>query len=229
MNIRGFYGVLYIAADWMFRLASVNLLWILCNFPVVFFALGLLIVETTEELIPLGIMIVLLLPFFFFPASTAMVNIIKQWVIDEKDINVLKPFFQSYRKYYLKSFFGGIFITIFWLIFVIDYIYFFDRLIVMNYVLYFLLIMLIVYTIYFFSSVQYYSEESIGKILNENLRQTIRKPLVSFIVAVLSLLAIYISFNLLTFLIPLLMGSFIALISCLSYRFTRDEVKKVNE
>src|SRR5690625_5010743 len=112
MSTRGFFGVLYIVADWLFRLASVNLLGIGCNLPLIFFALGFLLVESAGELMQIAIIDLVLLPFTFFPASTAMVNIVKQLIIDQNDTDLVKPFFRAYRKFYRQSVGGGVFITI---------------------------------------------------------------------------------------------------------------------
>lgn len=223
MRIRGIFGILYIASEWLVRLASVNLMWIIFNIPLIFISLGFYTAETFDEIIQIAVLAIIILPFTFFPATSAMTDIVKQWVIDQNDTKLIKPYWTAYKKYYWKSFLGGIIITIIWLIFILDYALLAEKLIVLQYILYFIFVMLLVFTIYFFSTINYIHDKKLRAILKTTLIQTIRKPFLSFAIAVLSLLIIFISFQLLTFLIPLLVGSFIALISCLSYSYTRNE------
>lgn len=220
MRIKGVFGILYIATEWLTRLAMVNLLWIGLNLPIVLIALNIYMIHTVEELFQIIVVIALLTPFLFFPASTAMAALIKEWVIDSKDINIMKPFFTAYKKYYMKSMLGGIIITVLWAILAVDFYYFSQSFPIVKYILYFLFVFLFVFTLYFFSSLTYDMDLKLRDLLKVVLISTISRPFLSFALAIISMIAVYICFNILTFLIPLLVGSFISLISCLAFHYT---------
>lgn len=229
MQMRGFIGVLYIVAEWLMRIAVANLLWCIVNIPIIYIALSLFLVEMIGELVQVGILITILLPFFFFPASTALVDLFYQWVIQKKDISIIRPFLQSLKNYYVKSMLGGIVLTVIWLIFIVDFYYFArSGLVIVEYFLYLLMIFLIVVTLYFFSVIVHSKEKKVFVILKQALISTISRPFLSFALAVISMIAVYISVNILTFLLPLFLGSFIALISCLAFHYTLH-VKKEEE
>lgn len=222
MQMKGVFKVLYITTEWLTRLAITNLLWILLNTPIIFVYLNIYLVKSHGEKIGLMVLIALLVPFIFFPATSAMVKLIKNWIIERQDTNIFKPFFKAYRTYYLKSMSGGFIITIIWILLIIDFYYLPQLLFIMEYILYFLFILLLIFTLYFFSSLTYQPFSSLQVILKTALINTIRKPFLSFFIAVISMIAVFISFNILTFLIPLLVGSFIALISCLSFYYVLE-------
>lgn len=98
-----------------------NLIWLLFNFPIVYLILSMVFSKTTEELyIYLGI-IVVLLPFIFFPATTAMFGVVRSWIIGKDQGRFLYSYWKYYKQNYFRSFFGGIMYTALWLLWIVNY------------------------------------------------------------------------------------------------------------
>lgn len=78
MQFGGLSGGLYRIGNWIIRLFILNLLWI-------FFSLfGLLI-------------------FGLFPATIAMYTVVRKWIRENKDMPMLRTFWDSYRTNFLKA------------------------------------------------------------------------------------------------------------------------------
>ncbi|MEY2191128.1 YesL family protein [Neobacillus sp. BF23-41] len=72
--MRGFYSI----SEWIMKFAYVNILWI--SFSLLGF-----------------------IAFGFFPATTAMFTVVRKWVLKQSDIPVLKTFWFTYKKEFVKS------------------------------------------------------------------------------------------------------------------------------
>lgn len=84
--------------EWVTRLVFLNLLWI-------FFSL-------------LGLVL-----FGFFPATAALFAVVRRWALGDMDIPVLKTFWASYKKEFIKSNLLGLLIIISGIVLVIDYLF----------------------------------------------------------------------------------------------------------
>lgn len=78
MQFGGVAGGLYRVGNWIIRLFTLNLLWIF------FSLLGLLI-------------------FGLFPATVAMYTVVRKWIKGNKDIPILRTFWDSYRTNFSKA------------------------------------------------------------------------------------------------------------------------------
>lgn len=78
---------IYSIAEWIYRLAFVNLLWIL------FTLLGLVV-------------------FGLFPATMSMFSVIRKWVLGEPDPQIFRTFLKHYKRDFFKSNFIGLNVTI---------------------------------------------------------------------------------------------------------------------
>lgn len=78
MQFGGIAGGLYQIGTWIIRIFTLNLLWIF------FSLLGLLI-------------------FGLFPATIAMYTVVRKWIKGNKDIPILRNFWDSYRTNFLKA------------------------------------------------------------------------------------------------------------------------------
>lgn len=86
--MKGMFGVFYKIADWVMRLAYVNILWI------AFTLLGLIV-------------------FGFFPATAGMFSVVRKWLNKEEDVPVFKTFWDTYRSEFIKvNLFGLMFFII---------------------------------------------------------------------------------------------------------------------
>lgn len=208
-------GKLYNLSEWLIRYLKVNLLWFIFNIPIVFLLLNLLIVKSTNEIISISIVIFALLPFLFFPATTSLFAVIRECFKNSEDIPIVRSFLIFYKENYVRSMTGGLVIGVIWIIFIVDYYYF--TVYVSELFFYFFILLftlLISFTLHFFS-VTVHFESKLFKALKNSILVTIASPILSILLGVLTVLFVYLSFNYITFIIPLFMGS---LISIVSYR-----------
>jgi uncharacterized membrane protein YesL len=107
------------------RLAVINLLWIACSLPFIIMTIPVLFApegstQSTMDLLKQGlIMLAIIAPFTFIPASSAMFSVARKWVMGDEDVPLFKTFFRSYKQNYLQSMLGGfIFVIIAVILFV---------------------------------------------------------------------------------------------------------------
>src|SRR5690625_1946818 len=91
-------GGFYTLANWIMRLAYVNILWI------AFSLVGIII---------LG----------FFPATIGMFTVIRKWIQGDGDIPIFTTFWATYKKEFLKSNLLGLFLSLIGYILYIDFIF----------------------------------------------------------------------------------------------------------
>lgn len=217
MRTDGLIGVLYIITEWIMRLAVVNLLWILFNIPIIFIGLNLLIVDTTGEFIFFCVIIMILLPFFFFPATMSMFAIVREWITKEADVKLIRSFWKHYKENYIRSMLGGLIIVFIWSVLLVDYYYFVNFINdVLKYLFYALFFFLIMFTIHFFSNTVHFHSKLLPSLKN-SLLMTLKNPIISLVVTFINIIIIVISFKLAPFLIPFFMGSLITFISFFAF------------
>lgn len=78
MELTGWRGSLYRYMDWAFKLAYLNILWLL-GIIIGFGILG------------------------FFPSTVAMFSVMRKWIQDEEEIKVFNHFKKEYKKEFLQS------------------------------------------------------------------------------------------------------------------------------
>src|SRR3954453_4511011 len=78
MQMGGVMGGIYTVCDWIWKIALVNILWILF---------------TLTGFIVFGIM----------PATVALFTVVRKWTMKESDIPIFPNFFQTYKKEFLKA------------------------------------------------------------------------------------------------------------------------------
>jgi uncharacterized membrane protein YesL len=77
---------IYKLMDWISKLALLNLLWI------------------GATILGLGV-------FGFFPSTVAMFAVVRKWMLGEEEVSIVKTFWASYKKEFVKSNFLGVFIV----------------------------------------------------------------------------------------------------------------------
>src|SRR5699024_7445505 len=109
-------------------------------------------VDSPNDLMTIGMTTVIIIPFIFFPATTAMFGIIRKWILGH-EINMLSSFWKYYKENYVKSLLGGILIVLIWILLIVDY-YFYLTTNLSEFFSYFfsiLTLLLFVSTLHFFS------------------------------------------------------------------------------
>ena len=206
-------GGLFVLCEWFMKFTVVNLLWLLFSFPIVLLGFNLFFIEDIKGVLAILILMVVLLPFTFFPATTAMFAMAREWVFKDYEGNPLvKSFWHFYKENYKRSLANGLLGTAIWSIWMIDVYYFY----VNHYYLFLTFltmgIVLFVLTINLFS-VTVHFKMSIWKSLKSAFFITIGGPVLFLAIAISSGIVIYMSFNMFLFLIPFLTGSLIAFLS----------------
>lgn len=206
-------GGLYASSEWIMKFAFTNLFWILLNLPIAFLLLNMLFVERLKDLFYFVIPIAILMPVFFFPATTAMFGVVRGWIIKNEDSGqIFRPFLRFYKENYKRSLVNGLFLTVVWLIWAVDLYYFYtnNKMMVIFFIV--LGVLLFVFTINLFSVTVHYHMKWLPSLKNTFLI-TIGSPMVFLAVALSSGIILYISLIVFTFLLPIVTGSLIAFLS----------------
>lgn len=237
MRANGVMGLFYNFAEWVMRLVGTNLLWVAFNIPIVYLGLNLILVEDISQLFMVAVTIVVLIPFIFFPATTAMFAITRKWVMKETDIPIIRSYLKYYKENYVRSMVGGLILTVVWVAYVVDYYFFFGlkRAAFSSTFLFFLLIVFLIALVFLvaftwnFISYTVHIHDRLLKSLKDTLIITIGNPFISISIFGLTGLVIYLSFTAIAFLIPFFMGVLIALISFTGFYMIYVKVASINE
>ncbi|GAB2539981.1 YesL family protein [Gracilibacillus alcaliphilus] len=214
MELEGLTGRVYKITDWFMLIVVTNVLWFLFNLPIAYLAFMLLVVDSTRDMIAFSIYIMVLLPVFFFPATTAMFAVLRNRIMfPNDDRGIFTYFLKSYKANYIRSFLGGVLFTVLWTVWIVDYFFFVNRISeLFLYLFLFIGFLLIVMTIHFFSVTVHMHSKLLEAVKNAVII-TIANPLLTLIIGIVTIVVIYISFQITTFFIPFFLGSFIAYIA----------------
>ncbi len=195
------------------KFSITNLLWILFNLPIVYLLFTILFVEQIETIFFLLIPVILLLPFIFFPATTAMFAMVRDWIMKDEGVNhLIKKYWGYYKENYKRSVGIGLLLTAAWVIWAADVYYFHEKNSAMMILFIIMGILLLVFSINLFSVTVHFHLKFTESLKNA-LLLTIGSPILFIAVAMSSGLVIYVSFNVFRFIIPFLTGSLIAFLS----------------
>jgi uncharacterized membrane protein YesL len=200
--------------DWTTKLAGTNLLWVLFNLPVFYLTLLLYFAKDETQVIMLAITIAALSPFIFFPATTALFGVIRKWVLKE-EVDILRFYWKYYKENFKRSITGGLVLTLFWSILVVDF-YYFQTHSMLKYLFLLLLAWLFLFTQYFFASTVHTETKLLQSIKNSFILSIVN-PVYSFGIVIINIGILYISINQLTFLLPFFCGSLIAFLTFSGY------------
>lgn len=217
MKTDGLMGIIYIITEWLTRLAVTNLLWLFFNIPIFIVALNLFIVDSTGEMIFYIAVIMFMLPFFSFPATTAMFALIRRWALHEVDIPLVRSFWKYYRLNYVRSLLGGLVIVGIWAILLIDYYYFTTNFHdALKYLFFALFIYMTMFTLHFFSNTVHF-DTKLGQSLKNSFYMALKNPITSLIVVLLNLFIVVISVKVLPFLLIFFTASLVAGLSFMAF------------
>lgn len=121
MEMKGIIGSLFKSSEWLMKFLMTNIVWLFFNFPIVYLVLNMLFVTSEDELIMFLLTILLLLPVVFFPATTAMVAVVRRWIIGSDDGRLFYCFWKYYRENYFRSLIGGLVYTVLWVVWLLNY------------------------------------------------------------------------------------------------------------
>lgn len=209
------------------RLATVNVLWMMCNIPILFVVFIMVFIPLQFSFVFHIFLVIILSPILFFPSTTAAFATIRDGVMDKDQPSITKSFFIYFKKNYKSSVLSGIVLTVMWFVWSIDFYYFFNTSDFILTILFILGLVLFVYTINFFSlSVHFHMTKR--KLFSNTFFTTLGSPLLFFAVLISNALLFYISFKKLWFLLPFFIISISIFLSFYSfYRFTLNVEKKI--
>lgn len=202
--------------EWVMRLSTINLLWIGFNLPICYFILSLFVVKEQSGLIMMLATIIVLAPFLFFPATTAMFGVARKWVTGEHDVPLVKSFWTYYKENYTRSLSGGIIFTFIWIVWGVDVYYFSQVNIMISTIFLILSIFLFLFTLFFFANTVH-AELSLRTSIKNAFFLALVYPLSNLFIIVINGIILYVSLTMFTFLIPFFMGSLIAVVSFAGY------------
>ncbi|MBD8069608.1 YesL family protein [Bacillus sp. PS06] len=190
MGNTGIIGGFHRLSEWIMRFSVSNILWILCNLPIVLLIVvikyGLQSTSLLHLIIPIGI----LAPFVFFPATTALFASVRDWMIKDKDRPLVKQYLLYYRENYRNSVLVGLILTVIWCVWLSNLLYYQTE----NTILFFAFcvfgILLYVVTINVFSIMSHFQLKLV-RLLRMAFVTTIGKPLLTLMIFVINVLFIY--------------------------------------
>lgn len=214
--------------EWIMRFAVINVLWVLFSLPVVFVTLPMFFADNVSAVFTNLLIIAMLSPFFFFPATTAMFGVVHHWIFGDADVPLFKTYWKSYKQNYAKSLKSGIILTIIWLIVGID-IYYFSN--VNLFIGGFFLIgsfFLFNLTIYYFAN-SVHTDLKIFALIKNSFLLSIINPVYNLCIFVINATIIYISFFVFTGFIPFFIGTMISFVTLKGYQQKLKLVEKLKE
>jgi uncharacterized membrane protein YesL len=213
--------------EWAAKIAGINLLWILFNLPIAYLTLSLFTVKEMWEISFLIMTIAVLVPFIFFPATTAMFGIVRKWVMKE-EVPIIRFYWKYYKENYKRSLVGGLIFSVLWAIVGVDYYYFHTRIYLVSYLFLFLMVWLLIITLFFFAHTVH-SDTKFGQGLKNAFILSMANPIYSIGVAVSSIVILYVSFTKLTFLLPFFTGAAISFLAFFAYNKVFTNIVQIHQ
>jgi uncharacterized membrane protein YesL len=217
LEFKGMMGGLYRISEWIMRLAVINILWLVCSIPFLFFAFTILIVppgstSTQMDLLKQGIVILAIVaPFTIIPATAAMFAVARKWVTGDEDVPLLKTFFRSYKQNYIQSMLGGFIFVIIGVILFVNTTFYGTTLKSFGFLVYVFIVLFVFLIAAFFNfmSILVHFHMKLFQMIKNSILLTLGNPIQSISILVINGFLLYISSRF-TFLIPFFVGSLIA-------------------
>ncbi|MFC4402155.1 DUF624 domain-containing protein [Gracilibacillus xinjiangensis] len=224
MHNVGVLGGFYIIADWIYRFAIVNLIWVLFNIPLVFLLFNLLLADTMGVVFVLTGMIFLLAPFILYPSTTALFAMVNCF-IKKEDVKIFHDFWLYYKTNYKRSMRIGIVLAVFWIVLLIDFIYVVQAgNSVLTYIFIVLGFFVFIYQLLVCSGVNYIH----GRVLDlfkHVATVMFGHPILSMSLGFISIVFLYIITQMLAIFLPFFSGSILAFLSLLVFIKINPEEK----
>jgi len=222
----GFYRI----SEWIMRLSAINLLWIICSFPVFFLILSMMMTPadqlTADYFKQLFLLVGIVSPFTLVPASAAMFGVARKWVMGDEDVPLWKTYWKNYRDNYKQAMIGSLAFTIIGVVLSVNYTFYMGQ----SGILRSLSIMFIVLMVFLlgaflnFLSILVHLHMGTFQIVKNSVLITVGQPINTIMLLVMNGVIGYISFTVLNgFLIVFFTGSVMAIASFWNFQrsFTR--------
>lgn len=208
--------------EWITNFLFLNLTWVLYNVPIFYLVLNFSVVENPAQSYMLLLNILILMPFLFFPSTTAMFGIARKWVMKD-DVPIFRFFWKYFKENYKMSMLGGILLTLIGTILVVDYFYFKESIPFVSYVFLFFLFFWFLYTLYFCACIVH-TENTLRQNLKNTFVLSIIDPFFNFGIGIICVGIVFISVKYLTFLLPFFTGALIAYVAFFGFYHVFDKL-----
>ncbi|MCD8510233.1 MAG: DUF624 domain-containing protein [Bacillus sp. (in: Bacteria)] len=223
-----FTTALQVIADWVMRLSIANMLWVGMNVPILFLLFLMYLSPSTEAVLLLAVPLVILLPVLFFPATTAVFAMARDWIVKKEETNLLKGFWVNLRKNYKASLLSGMILTLIWVVWILDYFFVRELHDILAVVMIGLGVLLFIYTVHFFSMAVHYHMTK-RQLFKNTFFVTVGSPLLAVVILFICLSVFFINMRFMV-LIPFFSLSVVAFLSFFAfYRFTLKVGEKAGE
>jgi len=216
LELQGFMGGIYRITEWIMRLVTINILWIIFSIPF-FFILLITVINpnfSAELLMSSLVILGIVSPFTIFPATTAMFSVARKWIIGQEDV----PLFRTFIQGFLKSLLGGIVFVLLFVIVYVNYHFYINAkgyANLLHWVFISFGIILFPTMLNFFSLTVHYHMK-LRQLLKNAILITIGRPFRSLFLIFVNAGILYLSARF-TFLIPFFMGTLMAIVSFWSF------------
>ncbi|UOQ44826.1 DUF624 domain-containing protein [Halobacillus salinarum] len=220
LSYSGIFGFIHFLSSWFMRFAVTNLLWAAVNLPIAFILVSSFAnTGTVSEASYLPLFI--LLPLLFFPSTTALFGMVRDWMMDEEHSSLMRNYFSHLKKNYKMSMGAGWIWTVIWAVWLVDFRYFSELNDLAGFVMRIAGVLLVVMNVHFLSLSVHYHMNIFARLKNSALL-TVGRPLLTLGTAAVCVCAVYASFSI-WFLFLFFTGSVTACVSF--YLFYKTSLK----
>lgn len=224
-ELKGITGVLYAASEWVMRLSAVNLMWFILSLPI-FIVLLTVDISSPGGLVLFGLLVLLLMPLLFFPATVAVFATVRGWVTEMDYASAVRTYLAHLKSDYTDSVKAGSFFAVLWLVWYYSLLFIPSENTIITLMLGIIGLALFVYTINFMSVSVHYRMSGKGRLKNAFFVAA-GSPLLSLFILLSNGLLVWVSTTQLLFLLPLFTCALSAFLSFSAfYQFTLKVEKK---
>jgi uncharacterized membrane protein YesL len=230
MEMNGLMGGLYRVTEWIMRLVTINLLWIICSLPFAITVFSLLLgtanvetgfaIKSVLDLISWMIVPLIVAPFCLFPASAALCTVVRKWVMGYDDVPLFKTFFRGFKTNYKQAMLGGIFFSIILIILLVNVHFYTEQggyFSIIKYVFFVMILMWLVSVMNYLAMLTHF-EMKTRTLFKNSILFTLGRPLNSLLMLVCNGIILYVSFTKFSaFLVVFFMGSIMGVFSFWSF------------
>jgi uncharacterized membrane protein YesL len=228
MVLGGLMGGIYRILEWVRRFSLTNILWLFVNIPVVYFSLNLLYLKNPYGIVQIVIILTILVPLLFFPATTAMFGIVRLWIVEREDPLIVKSFFNYFKQYYLRSVLGGFIMGPVWGIFIFNFHYYSGKIGFIAVITFIILaLFLFVITGHFFAHTVH-SEMGLFESLKSSIYLCLGNILHTIAIGLTLFFILYVSIYHVTFLIPSCIGTVFTFTAFFGYYYSLKRIQNMH-
>ncbi|MFD2044214.1 YesL family protein [Ornithinibacillus salinisoli] len=226
-NYSGFMGGLFNLAEWIMRITITNVLWMISNLPILFIVIMMVLTPSSLAITIMAIPLAILMPLLFFPTVSAVFAMVRDWIMNKDQSSLTMTYWKYVKENYKTSFTYGSVITLAWIVWTIDFYFFYQQNNLLGMVMVLIGLWLFVFTINHFC-IRVHFHMTIKESIKNAFFITIGNPLLFLSILIINSLLIYLSFRI-WFVFPFFAVAITVFLSFFAfYRFTLKIEEKAN-